>query len=188
MSTLNWGDLVKEAGEVTTGYDPLPDGDYDLMVVEATAKVSQSGKTMFAIKAQVQNGAHAKRLVWDNLVVTPDNSAALGMFFRKMYALGLGREFFATNPSNAQIEQAIRGRSFRAQVTSRTWQGQKKNEIKQYYASAASAAAAAPAVAAAPAPAPAPAPAAAPAPAPAPAAAAPAVAAEVPAAPPASPF
>ena len=189
MSSLNWGDLVKEAGEVTTGYDPLPDGDYDLMVVEATAKVSQSGKTMFAIKAQVQNGAHAKRLVWDNLVVTPDNAAALGMFFRKMYALGLGREFFATNPSNAQIEQAIRGRSFRAQVTSRTWQGQKKNEIKQYYASAATAAAAAAPVAAAPAPAPAPA--AAPAPAPAPvAAAAPAaaVATEAPAAPPAAPF
>lgn len=186
MSTLNWGDLVKDAGEVSTGYDPLPDGDYDLLVVEATAKVSQSGKTMFAVKAQVQNGAHAKRLVWDNLVVTPDNNAALGMFFRKMYALGLGREFFATNPSNAQIEQAIRGRSFRAQVTSRTWQGQKKNEIKQYYPSATTPGAA---TAAAPAPAPAPAPAAAPAPAPAPAPAAAAVAeAPVVAAPPSAPF
>jgi len=175
MSTLNWGDLVKDAGEVSAGYDPLPDGDYDLVVVEATAKVSQSGKTMFAVKAQVQNGAHAKRLVWDNLVVTPDNSAALGMFFRKMHALGLGREFFSTNPSNAQIEQAIRGRAFRAQVSSRTWQGQKKNEIKQYYPGV-TAAASTPAPAAAPAPAPAPAPAVAP------------VAAAPVAAPPASPF
>ena len=34
MSTLNWGDLVKEAGEVSTGYDPLPDGDYDLTVID----------------------------------------------------------------------------------------------------------------------------------------------------------
>ena len=71
MSTLNWGDLVKDAGEVGS-YEPLPDGDYDLQIVEATAKVAQSGKTMFAIKAQVLTGAHAKRLVWDNLVVTPD--------------------------------------------------------------------------------------------------------------------
>jgi hypothetical protein len=71
MSTLNWGDLVKDAGE-SASYEPLPDGDYDLTVLEATAKVSQSGKTMFAIKAQVQNGAHAKRLIWDNLVVIPD--------------------------------------------------------------------------------------------------------------------
>ena len=81
MSSLNWGDLVKDAGE-TGSYEPLPDGDYDLVVQEAVAKTSQSGKTMFALKAQVQNGAHAKRLVWDNLVVTPESPAALGMFFR----------------------------------------------------------------------------------------------------------
>ena len=180
MSTLNWGDLVKDAGE-TASYEPLPDGDYDLTVLEATAKVSQSGKTMFAIKAQVTTGAHAKRLIWDNLVVTPDNSAALGMFFRKMGALGLGREFFSSNPSNAQIEAALKGRSFRAQVGSRTWQGNKKNEIKMYYVATAAAATAAPA-AAAPAPAPAPAPAAAPAAAPV------AAAAPAPAAAPASPF
>ena len=186
MSTLNWGDLVKEAGDVGS-YDPLPDGDYDLTVVEATAKVSQSGKTMFAVKAQVQTGAHAKRLVWDNLVVSTDNPTALGIFFRKMNALGLGREFFATSPSNAQIEQALKGRSFRAQIGSRTWQGQKKNEIKAYYSVVgATAAPAAPVAAAAPAPAPAPAPAAAPvaeAPAVAPVAEAPAAAA-----PPAAPF
>jgi hypothetical protein len=176
MSTLNWGDLVKDAGE-TGSFEPLPDGDYDLVVLEAVAKVSQSGKTMFALKAQVQNGAHAKRLVWDNLVVTPDSPAALGMFFRKMGALGLGREFFATNPSNAAIEQAAKGRAFRAQVGSRTWQGQKKNEIKMYYTATAGSVPTAAPVAAAPAPAPAPAPAAAPAPAP-----------EVAAAPPSAPF
>ena len=191
MSSLNWGDLVKEAGDIGS-YDPLPDGDYDLTIIEATAKVSQSGKTMFAVKAQVQTGAHAKRLVWDNLVVSTDNPTALGIFFRKMNALGLNKDFFATSPSNAQIEQALKGRSFRAQVGSRTWQGQKKNEIKAYY-SVAAASPVAPVAAAAPAPAPAPAPAAAPAPAPAPAAApvaeAPvAEAVPAPAAPPAAPF
>ena len=155
MSTLNWGDLVKDAGEGTS-FEPLPDGDYDLTIVEAVAKVSQSGKTMFAVKAQVQNGAHSKRLVWDNLVVTPDNSSALGMFFRKMGALGLGRDFFASSPSNAQIEQAMQGRSFRAQIGSRVWQGQKKNEIKMYFPAGAASAADS---FAAPAPAPAPAPA-----------------------------
>lgn len=184
MSSLNWGDLVKDAGDVGGGnFEPLPDGDYDLIVIEATAKVAQSGKTMFAITAQVTGGAHAKRRVWDNLVVTPDSPAALGMFFRKMAALGLGREYFATSPSNAAIEAALQNRAFRAQIGSRTWNGSKKNEIKMYYTATASAAA--PVVAAAPAPAPAPAPAAAPAPAPAPAAAA---SVPAPAAPPAAPF
>ncbi len=154
MSTLNWGDLVKDAGDAGGSYDPLPDGDYDLVVLEAQAKVSQSGKTMFAIKAQVETGAHARRFVWDNLVISPENQAALGIFFRKMYALGLNRDYFASNPTNAQIEAALVGRRFRATIGSRTWQGQKKNEIKNYYNVVATAAAAAmPAAAAAPAPA-----------------------------------
>lgn len=171
MSTLNWGDLVKDAGD-TGSFDPLPEGDYDLQIVEAVAKVSQSGKTMFAVKAQVQTGAHNKRLVWDNLVVSTDNPTALSIFFRKMNALGLGRDFFAGSPSNAQIEQTLKGRAFRAQVGTRTWQGQKKNEIKAYYSAVATAQAFTPAAAApAPSPAPAPAPAPSPAPASAPAAA-----------------
>ncbi len=167
MTSLNWGDLISEAGDV--GYEPLPDGDYDLKIVEANAKVTQTGKTMFAVKAQVTTGAHAKRLVWDNLVVSTDNPNALAIFFRKMGALGLGRDFFSTNPSNAQIEQALVDRPFRGQVGSRTWQGQKKNEIKAYYSANpanAVAASAPPAAAAAP-PAAAPAPPTAPAPAPA---------------------
>ncbi len=180
MSSLNWADLINEAGDV--GYEPLPDGDYDLTVVEASAKVTQTGKTMFALKAQVLTGAHAKRLVWDNLVVSTDNPNALAIFFRKMGALGLGREFFAASPSNAQIEQAIVGRQFRAQIGSRTWQGQKKNEIKAYYSINPQAAAASAAQAPA-APAPAPTPAAAPAPTPAPAAAPAAPAPEAAAAP-----
>jgi hypothetical protein len=202
MTSLNWGDLISEAGDV--GYEPLPDGDYDLKIVEANAKVTQTGKTMFAVKAQVTTGAHAKRLVWDNLVVSTDNPNALAIFFRKMGALGLGRDFFSTNPSNAQIEQALVDRPFRGQVGSRTWQGQKKNEIKAYYSANpanAVAASAPPAAAAAP-PAAAPAPPTAPAPAPAPAPAAPVAAPEAapvaeaapaaaeaaPSAPPAAPF
>ena len=172
MSSLNWSDLVKEAGDVSS-YEPLPDGDYDLKVTEATAKVSQSGKTMFSLKTEVQAGPHAKRLVWDNLVVSPENNAALGMFFKKMSALGLGKSYFDQNPSNAQIEQALAGRTFRGQVGSRVWQGTKRNEIKMYYVIP-SDTPTTPVAAAAPAPAPAPAPvAAAPAPAPAPAPASP---------------
>ena len=119
MSTLNWGDLIKDAGDAGS-YDALPDGDYDLVVVEATAKVSQSGKTMFAVKAQVEGGAHNKRLVWDNLVVSPESQGALGIFFSKMHALGLPKEYFmqSPQPSNAQIEQILVGRRFRAQVGS----------------------------------------------------------------------
>ena len=83
MSSLNWGDLVKDAGDVGS-YEPLPDGDYDLVVLEGVAKQTQSGKTMFSTKSQVEGGPHNKRLVWDNLVITTGNPNALGIFFAKM--------------------------------------------------------------------------------------------------------
>jgi hypothetical protein len=169
MSSLNWGDLVKDAGESASGsYEPLPDGDYDLKVLEASSSVTSTGKTMFKIKAEVQGGAYNKRLVWDNLVISPENKNALGIFFAKMAALGVPREFFSNNnPTNAQIESSINGKFFRANIGSRVWQGDRRNEIKKYYVGAPATAVAEPAVASAP-PAP-PAPPAAPAPASAPA-------------------
>lgn len=135
MSSINWGDLVKDAGESAGGtYEPLPDGDYELKVIEASATVSQSGKTMFKITTEVQGGPFAKRRVWDNLVVSPENKNALGIFFGKMAALGVPREFFSNNnPSNAQVEQAILGKTFRATIGKRTWNNDVKNEIKKYH-------------------------------------------------------
>jgi pyruvate/2-oxoglutarate dehydrogenase complex dihydrolipoamide acyltransferase (E2) component len=171
--SLNWSDLIKEAGEATNSFEPLPDGDYELKVIEAKATTSASGKVMFKTTNEVVSGPYAKRRVWDNLVISPENSKALGMFFMKMGALGLGKEFFNSNPTNAQIEQALLHRSFRGTLGTRTYNGTQSNEISKYFAApavaqAAFAAAAAPApVAAAPAPAPAAPVAAAPAPAPA---------------------
>jgi hypothetical protein len=134
MAQLNWGEIVAEAGEAT-GFDPLPAGDYDLMVLEATTKLTQKdSKTMFSIKTQVQNGPFKGRLIWDNLVVSPENATALGFFFAKMAALGLSREFFTQNsPTNEQIERAITGRQFRAAVKQRAYNGSTTNNIDRYY-------------------------------------------------------
>ena len=172
MSTLNWGDLIKDAGEISSSYEPLPDGEYDLTVIEATAKVTATGKTMFSIKTQVEGGAYNKRFVWDNLTVSPENKNALSIFFGKMHAMGITQQFFTTvpAPTNAQIESVLVGRKFRGTVGSRVYNGNKRNEIRRYAALAAAAASSAPAAPAAAAPAPGPAP----APAPQPVASAPA--------------
>ena len=173
MANLNWGDLVKDAS-AGGNFEPLPDNDYDFKVVEASTTTTQTGKTMFKLKAEVQTGPYAKRLIWDNLVVSPDSPNALGFFFGKMKALGLGAEFFATSPSNAQIEAALLNRTFRGTVGSRVYNGENRNELKRYSPSQNAGPAFAPPAAAAPqiakdAPAPAPAPQAAPAPQTAPA-------------------
>jgi hypothetical protein len=88
-----------------------------------------------------------------------------------MAALGLPREFFNNNPSNAQIEASLDGKVFRAKVGSRTWNGDKRNELTKYYVQsnqvAAPVASTAGAAVPPPPPAPAPAPASAPLSAPA---------------------
>jgi hypothetical protein len=135
MSTLNWAELIKSAGDVTSNYEALPDGEYELTVVEATAKVTASGKTMFSIKTQVNGGPHNNRLVWDNLVISPENQKALGIFFSKMNALGIPQDYFmrVPAPTNGEIEQVLMARKFRGTVGSRVYNGSKRNEIIRYH-------------------------------------------------------
>ena len=189
MSSLNWGELISEAAEASGGsYDPLPDGEYEFKVIEASAVTTQTGKPMFKLTAEVQTGAHAKRRVWDNLVISAENKTALSIFFSKMKALGLTEDYFRQNPPGDQVASAMMNRTFRGQVGSRVWNGDTRNEIKRYAPVAASGLpVSAPVAASAPAPAPAPAPAAA-APAPAPAMAPAAPEAPTGATPPPSPF
>lgn len=176
MSTINWADLVKKAGSSASNqsYEALPEGDYELKVVQAETKTTQTGKTMFKLTTEVQGGPYAKRRIWENLTVSPDNDKAMEMFFLKVSSMGLTKEFFEANPTNPQIEQAFLGRGFRARLGKRTYNGIEGNEILRYYKSqAATTTAAAPTTAGAAVPPPPPAPSAAPAPAPSPAPAAP---------------
>jgi hypothetical protein len=88
---------------------------------------------MYKVTNEVQGGPYANRKVWENLVVTHDNPVAMDMFFMKVIAMGLTKPFFESNPTDAQIEQALTGRTFRANIGLRTYEGKDSNEIKKYY-------------------------------------------------------
>jgi len=169
MSTLDWAQLIKDSKDGGGDYSPIPSGDYEFVVVEAPLKTTSTGKIMFSMKAQVTGGAHDKRLVWDNFVISPENNTALSIFFSQMAAMGLNKEgFFDRGPSPEQISTAMAGRRFRGTVGTKVYNGKTSNEIKKYYATQSTpapvAGGAAPPAAPAAAPAPAPAPMAAPAP------------------------
>jgi hypothetical protein len=57
----------------------------------------------------------------------------MNMFFMKASSMGLGRTFWESNPTNPQIEEALNGRTFRATLGKRTYNGTESNEIKRYY-------------------------------------------------------
>lgn len=132
MSTRSWADLVKDAGDVST-FSPIPDGTYDFKVIEAVVKTTSTEKTMFTVKAEVQTGPHAKRLVWDNLTISPESAGAMSFFFRKMSALGLTAEnFFAHEPTDDQVATALVGRYFKGKVGHSEWKGNPRNDIVGY--------------------------------------------------------
>lgn len=133
MPVKSWNDLLSDAGGAGNSFDPIPEGDYDFNIKECEAKLAQSGRMMYVAKCEVESGPHKSRLVWHNFVLTPDNPNALSWFFRNMNVLGLGREFFAANPSDHQVAEQLRGKRFRGQVGIRKYQGQDRNEIKQFF-------------------------------------------------------
>ena len=171
-NTLNWADLVKDAGESTGGFEALPDGVYPLVVTEVKAGLTADGmKTKFVVKSSVQEGAYKGRLLWDNLTISPESPVALGIFFGKMAGLGIPKEYFQRNPTptNDEIVAVMQGRTFLGTVKGKEWKGEKRNEISRYSQPSADTVAAAPLAAAAPLPPVAPLPPAAPLAAPAPA-------------------
>ena len=127
MPSINWGDALESADG--SDFELLPRADYNFKVTEASHKVSSTGKDMFEMKCTVVDGPHKGRVLYSNQVVSPDNPTAMGIFFRKMGALGLKADFFRANPENSAIVDAILGREFQGQVTVRTYQGNDKNEI-----------------------------------------------------------
>lgn len=127
-TTRRWTDMMETAGSEATN-EVLPAGAYDLVVIKADAKMTSTQKEMFALTMEVETGAHAKRRVWTNMVISPDSPTAMGIFFRQMAALGLDRKFFASEPSNDAICRALTGRRAKGTVGIKKWQGQDRNEI-----------------------------------------------------------
>jgi hypothetical protein len=69
MPTKSWQQLLDDAGD--TGFEPLPEADYDMIVEKAEAKRAGTGKDMFVCTFKIENGAYANRRVWHNFVVSP---------------------------------------------------------------------------------------------------------------------
>jgi hypothetical protein len=125
-----WNEMLESAKEAG-GFDPLPVGRYDIKIGKSTHKISQTGKSMFEVEMTVINGPHANRKVWDRYVVTPDNAKALAFFFSKMKILGLGMEFFAAQPSDDQVANALLNAMCTVELGLTEYNGSTRNEVRK---------------------------------------------------------
>jgi hypothetical protein len=129
---VTWADLMQNAkGQL----EPIPDGDYDVKVIDAQATQSSTGKPMWKVKFEVTSGPHAPRKVFSNFTLSDDNPMALAIFFRQMEAMGLNAAFFAAlsqnfEESKQQIAQALMNRTCRVTLGQRQFQGRAMQDVK----------------------------------------------------------
>lgn len=130
---LNFGDLFKTT---KSALEPIPDGDYTMKVVASEHKVAQTGAPMVVATLEVLEGAHVKRKVKTNFVLSLDNQVAVAIFFRNMQGFGLTEQFFTqlgSDPNAAMntIAGAILNRVAKVTLgTGKPWQGIVRNEVK----------------------------------------------------------
>lgn len=134
MVEVPWGDLVKE---YSGGFDPLPPGEYDVVVDSAESVLSKNGKNMIKVRFKVDGGPSNNRTVFWNAVFSPTrddgspNEGALKAWFGNMAAFGMKAEFFSTNPSFETIADTMTGKKVRVTLAIREYQGQEQNDVKR---------------------------------------------------------
>lgn len=109
MSSTNWSDIFEEGAKSGVG-QPLPAADYPVRVETAEFTLTSNEKKMWKVKFEVTAGASAGRKIWNNFVLSPESAAALSFFTQHMTALGLTKEYFAQNPTDEQVADALVGR------------------------------------------------------------------------------
>lgn len=132
MPLRNWADLVNEAGDVTSnpGFDPLPAGNYDLVVIEAGTGRSSGGKDAYEIKCEVESGPYKGRKVFNTFYVSPESPAAMQIFFRQMNAIGLPPDFWMSNPSDETIIANLTNKRLIGTLNIEEYNGTKRNKVK----------------------------------------------------------
>ena len=89
---------------------PLPEGEYTLEVATCKARQSDLQPTY-----QVVDGPYAGRRVLAGTISWAGNARSI--FYQKLEGFGLGREYFAGNPSAEDLARALVGRVVRVQLT-----------------------------------------------------------------------
>lgn len=128
MASFSWSDLQTAADDA--GFGVIPAGEYEAVVKTAEHKKTGTGKDKIAVRFSVTGGPSAGKSVFNDFVISPDNGTALGFFFRHMKALGLGPDYFATNPDLGKVAADLVGRNCVVVVGIRQWNEEDRNEIK----------------------------------------------------------
>ncbi len=78
MASLGEGGFDSRTVEPNVGFDVMPPGDYDAVIVGSEVKPTNAGTgKMLKLELQILNGAFQNRKVWDNLNIWNPNAQAV---------------------------------------------------------------------------------------------------------------
>ncbi len=130
MVTFNFD---KKEQETNRDFSLIPDGIYDARIEDVEERVSQSGNRykrltfrLFGEKAENENVA--RRMLWDNLVLLEQVEWKIQNL---LYACGLPYEGTVTL---SDTWSELIGKELKLGVGTSEYQGQKRNDVKNYYA------------------------------------------------------
>lgn len=153
MAGTNYGELLANATFSTRG-GLLAEGTYTAEIKESEVKETANGNPKISVTFVVVEGEDAGRKVFND-IVTPragtDDKArkAAGIFFDKLFALGLSREQVTAVQSNEQLANMLLGKRADIVVFHDEWQGKKRAKVRYINAPSVAAPAAGPIPAAA---------------------------------------
>lgn len=127
MSPLtDWGSLAKNAKDTNQGFEPAPDGNYDLTITAVEIKKSGAGNKKFATTCVIDSGQFKNKKVWHDFVVA---EKSLRIFFENMAVFGMPYEFFNSQTQDEEVVANLLNKRFSADLVTDEWEGKKKNKV-----------------------------------------------------------
>ena len=130
MADFNYQSLVQEAkaSGATTEYEPLPAGDYNVVVEKAEATNSKKGDPQLVLTLKVTDELHKNRKLWHRMTFIPGNGVGLAINFRQLDALG-ATPLLEQGGSLAQVAGFLTGKVALVAVKQREWNGKMQNDV-----------------------------------------------------------
>ena len=117
-------------------FEPIPAGDYDLLVKECKIKASQSGNNYISVTLEVLNAAHKGRLVFDNFNVEHAKSDVRAIAKRQLANLCMACKTGSFNMENVGAVLTNKVLKAYVVVVKDDYSGGTKNKVKKYYSDA----------------------------------------------------
>ena len=139
MVSIDYAELAKKAEDAgyggSGGFDPIPDGRYEVEVTGAKYKEASTGSPMYEVELTVTSGPYSRRKVWDNLVLKLDNPQSVNIFFQKLNTIGLGTAFFTSAKDTDTVCAELLDKKVTVNVGSREYKDVVRNSVKSYVSS-----------------------------------------------------